>query len=238
MVLWFSVLALSGLVEVVQHPGILRALSPSYGIEFFLNHGSIAFLALGSVVLAVTGAEALYADMGHFGRPPIWAGMVPVRIPRAHPQLPGTGLADTRPPEAIDNPFFLLLSIVEGNAKNRPDSRAVCSLSGHRLCLARAGLKVDGGGPHRLPGVEGGPKREKGSGISFKPGVCPIRQKSAFLPVHPDNRRISPHIDVRRRESKAGAKPLVLRDSGSAPLEGSLIVVAAVAGSNPVSHPF
>jgi hypothetical protein len=72
---------------------------------------------------------------------------------------------------------------------------------------------------------------------SFKPGVCPIRQKSAFLPVHPDNPRISPHIEVRRRQAKAGAKPLVMRESDSGAAGGSLIVVAAVAGSTPVSHP-
>lgn len=71
----------------------------------------------------------------------------------------------------------------------------------------------------------------------FKPGVCPIRQKFAFLPVHPDNRRISPHIGVRRRRTEAGAKPLAMRDSLSAAPEGGRIVVPAVAGSNPVCHP-
>jgi hypothetical protein len=71
----------------------------------------------------------------------------------------------------------------------------------------------------------------------FKPGVCPIRQKSAFLPVHPDNRRISPHIEVRGRQTEGGAKPLAMRDSLLAPPKGGLIVVPAVAGSNPVCHP-
>jgi hypothetical protein len=72
----------------------------------------------------------------------------------------------------------------------------------------------------------------------FKPGVRLIRQKSAFLPVHPGNPRISPRIEIRRRPTKAGAKRLVMRDSLLAPPEGGLIVVPAVAGSNPVCHPF
>ena len=67
MGLWFGVLALGGIAEVAQHPAVLRALSPTYAAEFFVEHGGTAFIALGSVVLAVTGAEALYADMGHFG---------------------------------------------------------------------------------------------------------------------------------------------------------------------------
>ena len=69
MALWFAILAISGLAHVIDHPGILRALSPTYSAPFLFDHGSAAFLALGAVVLAVTGAEALYADMGHFGRP-------------------------------------------------------------------------------------------------------------------------------------------------------------------------
>ena len=71
MAVWFGVLALIGVVEVAGHPGILKGLSPTYGVQFFVDHGSVAFIALASVVLAVTGAEALYADMGHFGRAPI-----------------------------------------------------------------------------------------------------------------------------------------------------------------------
>ena len=64
-------LALIGAVEIAKHPDVIRALSPTYGAEFLVDHGGVAFIALGSVVLAVTGAEALYADMGHFGRSPI-----------------------------------------------------------------------------------------------------------------------------------------------------------------------
>src|SRR3954447_9795587 len=68
---WFTVLAVSGLAKVMDQPEVLKALSPSYAVQFFANDFGIAFLSLGGVVLAVTGAEALYADMGHFGRPAI-----------------------------------------------------------------------------------------------------------------------------------------------------------------------
>jgi KUP system potassium uptake protein len=71
MLVWFGVLAILGLHEVFKHPGVIEGLSPSYGVQFFVNHGFEAFLALGGVVLAVTGAEALYADRGHFGPGPI-----------------------------------------------------------------------------------------------------------------------------------------------------------------------
>jgi KUP system potassium uptake protein len=71
MVLWFVVLAVIGIPQIVAHPDILLALSPTYIIGFVGSHPYIAFIAMGAVVLAITGAEALYADMGHFGRPPI-----------------------------------------------------------------------------------------------------------------------------------------------------------------------
>jgi KUP system potassium uptake protein len=79
MVVWFSVLAVLGARQIVEHPGVLGAVSPTYAIELFVNHPLRAFLALGSIFLVVTGGEALYADMGHFGRIPItlsWYGMV------------------------------------------------------------------------------------------------------------------------------------------------------------------
>ena len=82
------------------HPGILRALSPSYAVEFFAEHGGTAFIALGSVVLAVTGAEALYADMGHFGRSPIRRAWFFLVFPALTLQLHGPGRADPRGPEA------------------------------------------------------------------------------------------------------------------------------------------
>jgi KUP system potassium uptake protein len=71
MFVWFATLVVIGLPEIFKHPGVLQALSPIWGVRFFIDHGFYAFLALGGVVLAVTGAEALYADRGHFGPKPI-----------------------------------------------------------------------------------------------------------------------------------------------------------------------
>jgi KUP system potassium uptake protein len=109
MALWFSILAISGLARVVESPAILRALSPSYGVQFFLDHGSVAFFALGSVVLAVTGAEALYADMGHFGRPAIRRAWFWFVFPALTLNYLGQGALIIASPSAIDNPFFLLM---------------------------------------------------------------------------------------------------------------------------------
>ncbi len=79
LLVWFLVIALLGARQVIQHPGVLQALSPTWGARFMIDHGAAAFLALGGVVLALTGAEALYADRGHFGSQPIrrmWFGVV------------------------------------------------------------------------------------------------------------------------------------------------------------------
>ncbi len=109
MAVWFGVLALIGVVEIAQHPAILHALSPTYGAQFFVEHGGVAFVALASVVLVVTGAEALYADMGHFGRAPIsWAWFLLV-FPALTLNYLAQGSLILRSPKAIANPFFLLL---------------------------------------------------------------------------------------------------------------------------------
>ena len=105
---WFLVLGLLGLWEVLHNPGVLAALSPHWGITFCLHYRLMAFIAFGSVVLAVTGAEALYADMGHFGRRPIrWAWLVIV-LPALVLNYLGQGALLLRDPAALENPFFLL----------------------------------------------------------------------------------------------------------------------------------
>jgi KUP system potassium uptake protein len=109
MAIWFGALALIGVVEIAQHPGVMRALSPTYGAQFFLDHGGVAFVALGSVVLAVTGAEALYADMGHFGRPPIRRAWFLLVFPALTLNYLAQGSLVLRSPKGIANPFFLLL---------------------------------------------------------------------------------------------------------------------------------
>jgi KUP system potassium uptake protein len=108
MALWFTVIAVIGLAEVVRHPGILRALSPSYGLQFLFDHGGTAFVALGSVVLTITGAEALYADMGHFGRSPIRRAWFFLVFPALILNYMGQGALILRDPSAVENPFFLL----------------------------------------------------------------------------------------------------------------------------------
>ena len=108
MVVWFFTLGVLGALEVVHEPGVLRALSPTHGIQFFAEHGSAAFLALGSVVLAVTGAEALYADMGHFGRPAIKRGWFFLVFPALLLNYMGQGALLLSTPSASDSPFFRL----------------------------------------------------------------------------------------------------------------------------------
>jgi KUP system potassium uptake protein len=108
MLLWFVCLAALGIQEVVRHPGVLQALSPVWGVRFFANHGPEAFLALGGVVLALTGAEALYADRGHFGAPPIrlaWFGIV---FPGVLLNYLGQAALVLDHPHDRVNPFFLL----------------------------------------------------------------------------------------------------------------------------------
>jgi KUP system potassium uptake protein len=107
MGLWFGVLAVAGLRQVAERPAILRALSPTYAVQFFVEHGGTAFIALGSVVLAVTGAEALYADMGHFGRRPIRRAWFFLVFPALTLNYMGQGALILEHPEAIANPFFL-----------------------------------------------------------------------------------------------------------------------------------
>lgn len=109
MAIWFGVLALIGAIDVAHHPGILRALSPTYGAQFLIDHGSVAFIALASIVLAVTGAEALYADMGHFGRAPIRRAWFLLVFPALTLNYLAQGALILRSPKAVANPFFLLV---------------------------------------------------------------------------------------------------------------------------------
>jgi KUP system potassium uptake protein len=109
MVVWFAILAITGIHATAEHPGILRAASPTYGIDFLVEHGGVAFVALGGVVLTVTGAEALYADMGHFGRWPIRWAWFAVVFPALILNYMGQGALLLDDPTAIDNPFFLLM---------------------------------------------------------------------------------------------------------------------------------
>ena len=106
MVLWFGVLAVLGLVHVVQSPRILAALSPGYALTFLIGNPKVAFIALGSVVLCVTGAEALYADMGHFGKQPIRIAWFGLAMPALVLNYFGQGAMLLEHPGKVGNPFF------------------------------------------------------------------------------------------------------------------------------------
>jgi KUP system potassium uptake protein len=106
--IYFLTLAGLGIFNIVQNPGVLGALSPHHALLFFRSDGLLAFLALSSVVLAVTGAEALYADMGHFGRNPIRLSWMTIVMPSLMLCYLGQGALLISDPSAIRNPFFLL----------------------------------------------------------------------------------------------------------------------------------
>ena len=108
MLLWFTTLALLGVPSILENPAVLAALNPQHALRFGLDNGWIAFVALGAVVLVVTGGEALYADLGHFGKRPIriaWYGLV---MPSLVLNYFGQGALLLREPGAIKNPFFLI----------------------------------------------------------------------------------------------------------------------------------
>src|SRR5689334_1342385 len=110
MIVWFLAIAACGVKGIVDHPAILKAISPTYATGFLIGHFGTAFFSLAAVVLAITGAEALYADMGHFGRAPItraWLGLV---FPACILSYMGQGaLVLANPHTAVASPFFLLV---------------------------------------------------------------------------------------------------------------------------------
>ena len=108
ILLWFTTIAVLGAREIVRSPGIVLALNPWYGVDFFARHQGGAFLILGSVVLAITGAEALYADIGHFGKRPIRFAFFLIVLPALLLNYFGQGALILRVPEAAENPFYML----------------------------------------------------------------------------------------------------------------------------------
>jgi KUP system potassium uptake protein len=110
MLIWFVAIAAAGLWHISQDITVLQAFSPVYGLSFLASHGLISLLTLGAVFLAVTGAEALYADLGHFGRAPIQTAWLIVALPALTINYLGQGALLLSNPQAIENPFFLLYS--------------------------------------------------------------------------------------------------------------------------------
>jgi KUP system potassium uptake protein len=109
MLLWFSSIAVLGVMEIAREPHILRAVNPWYAVQFFAHNGAHGFLILGAVVLVVTGGEALYADMGHFGRRPIRVAWFTLVFPALLLNYFGQGALLLRDPGAADNPFYRLV---------------------------------------------------------------------------------------------------------------------------------
>ena len=107
-VVWFIALALGGAWHVAQNLSVLAAFNPVFGVSFLMSHGIIGLLTLGAVFLVVTGAEALYADLGHFGRSPIKIAWLTVCLPALTINYLGQGALLLAEPHAIENPFFLL----------------------------------------------------------------------------------------------------------------------------------
>ncbi len=108
MLVWFIAIAVPGLVAIANDPGVLWALNPFYGIDFLLQHGMVGLFTLGAVFLAVTGAEALYADLGHFGRRPIQVAWLVIVLPSLAANYLGQGALVFAHPKAVENPFFLM----------------------------------------------------------------------------------------------------------------------------------
>ena len=107
--LWFGTLAVLGVTQIVREPGVLVAANPLYAVQFFAENGLTGFLVLGSVFLVVTGGEALYADMGHFGRLPIRLGWFVVVLPSLLLNYFGQGALLIAQPEAVENPFYRMV---------------------------------------------------------------------------------------------------------------------------------
>jgi KUP system potassium uptake protein len=108
MCVWFVVIAIAAVPQIARHPEVLLALNPLHAVSFMLHHGVIGFVTLGAVFLAVTGAEALYADLGHFGKRPIQTAWLYIVLPSLALNYLGQGSLIIGDPRAVENPFFLM----------------------------------------------------------------------------------------------------------------------------------
>jgi KUP system potassium uptake protein len=108
MCVWFAVIAIASFAPIARHPEVLLALNPLLAVSFMLHHGIIGFVTLGAVFLAVTGAEALYADLGHFGKRPIQTAWLFIVLPALALNYLGQGALVIADPKAVQNPFYLM----------------------------------------------------------------------------------------------------------------------------------
>jgi len=172
-VVWFLALAAAGVREIVAHLDVLRALSPSYAVLFVVDHPRISFVAMGAVVLVITGAEALYADMGHFGRQPILRAWFFVVFPALTLNYLGQAALILHHPGSAANPFFLLLPswarlpmVVLATAATVIASQAVISGA---FSLSRQAMQLG-----LLPPVTVRQTSEREGGQIYLPGVNAI----------------------------------------------------------------
>ncbi|MBR1221430.1 potassium transporter Kup [Bradyrhizobium sp. U87765 SZCCT0131] len=108
MAVWFAIIGLAALPQIARHPEVLMAFNPFNAVSFMLHHGVIGLVTLGAVFLAVTGAEALYADLGHFGKRPIQSAWLCIVLPSLALNYLGQGALVIANPKAIENPFYLM----------------------------------------------------------------------------------------------------------------------------------
>ena len=109
MTLWFIAIGVAGLDHIADDPGVLAAFNPAYALSFLAGHGFIGLVTLGAVFLAVTGAEALYADLGHFGRKPIQTAWLFFVLPALALNYLGQGALVLSDPTAVTNPFYRMV---------------------------------------------------------------------------------------------------------------------------------
>src|ERR1700736_2696638 len=108
MLIWFLVIGLASFPAIISQPEVLLSMNPLYAVSFMLHHGMVGFVTLGAVFLAVTGAEALYADLGHFGKRPIQTAWLFIVLPSLALNYLGQGALVIADPKSIENPFFLM----------------------------------------------------------------------------------------------------------------------------------
>ena len=169
-VLWLLALAAAGLNEVFRYPGVLRGLSPSYAVLFLIAHPGVSFIAMGAVVLVITGAEALYADMGYFGRQPILRAWFFFVFPALTLNYLGQAALILHQPRMASSPFFLLLPhwarlpmVVLATAATVIASQAVISGA---FSLSRQGMQLG-----LLPPLTVRQTSEHAGGQIYLPGV-------------------------------------------------------------------
>jgi KUP system potassium uptake protein len=161
MIAWFVAIGACGVRGIVGHPAILKALSPTYALEFMVGHFHIAFFALAAVVLAFTGAEALYADMGHFGRSAITWGWLALVLPACTLNYFGQGALLLGDESTVSAPFFLLtpgwarlpraiVNTCGSRSFMRPPLRSFGRRGVRRVCRSRTSRRL---GPARPGGV-------------------------------------------------------------------------------------